>query len=241
MQTTQSRLQNCILARLSESDFKSIADYLKPCEFPLSRVLIEPDVEMTSVFFMETGLASIVIPSADHGSIESGVVGREGFVAYDAVLGATTMCQRVEVQIAGTGHMIALPILMDAMTASISLREVCLRFVRVMIAQSAHTAFANAVNTVNERLARWLLMCDDRSVSSELQLTHKFLAVMLAVRRASVTDAVQFLEGRGLIRAERRYITISNRPALEAFAGESYGKAESEYRRLLGPMRVTAS
>jgi CRP-like cAMP-binding protein len=111
-----------------------------------------------------------------------------------------------------------------------------LRFAQVQGVQTAFTALSNAVHPINERLARWLLMCHDRHDSDEIPLTHEFLSLMLAVRRPSVTTALHVLEGNRFIRAERGHVTIRNRTALEEFAGDGYGKPEAEYRRLIGPM-----
>ncbi|MBN8933601.1 MAG: Crp/Fnr family transcriptional regulator [Rhizobium pusense] len=94
------------------------------------------------------------------------------------------------------------------------------------------TAAANATGTVSQRLARWLLMCHDRVRGDQLQLTHDFLSMMLAVRRPSVTDALHVLESERLIRAERAKITIRDRQALETYAQEYYGLAEEESARV---------
>jgi CRP-like cAMP-binding protein len=86
---------------------------------------------------------------------------------------------------------------------------------------------------VSERLARWLLMCHDRVQGNEIELTHEFLSLMLAVRRPSITTSLHILEGNGFIKAERGNITIRNRAALEEFAHDAYGKPEMAYRRLM--------
>lgn len=93
---------------------------------------------------------------------------------------------------------------------------------------------ANGVSHIDERLARWLLMCHDRVDGNAVAITHKFLGMMLGVRRSSVTDTLHILEGRGLIQAARGIITIKDRAKLERVAGASYGVPEAEYRRLIG-------
>ncbi|MFC6776836.1 Crp/Fnr family transcriptional regulator [Methylobacterium gregans] len=90
---------------------------------------------------------------------------------------------------------------------------------------------------MEERLARWLLLAHDRVDGDELPLTHEFLSLMLAVRRSSLTIATHMLEGAGMIRAKRGLIIVLDRAKLEAAAGETYGKAEAEYERLIGPYR----
>jgi CRP-like cAMP-binding protein len=93
---------------------------------------------------------------------------------------------------------------------------------------------SNAVHSVDERLAKWLLMAHDRVIGDEFSLTHDYIAIMLAVRRPSVTTSLHVLEGNGFIRSERKLITIRNRAALEEFARDAYGRPEQEYRRLFG-------
>ncbi|MBB2964481.1 helix-turn-helix domain-containing protein [Methylobacterium sp. R2-1] len=101
----------------------------------------------------------------------------------------------------------------------------------------SQTAISNGVNSNEERLARWILMAQDWLQGDELPLTHNFLAIMLATRRSSVTLATQALEGYGAIRAKRARIIVRDRGMLCDFAGESYGPAEAEYERLIGPFR----
>ena len=127
--------------------------------------------------------------------------------------------------------------MLAALAASATLRTTLLRYAQALSVQVSFTALSNAVHQIDERLARWILVCDDRIASGELALTHQYLSVMLAVRRPSVTTALHVLEGNGLIRAARGLITIRDRAGLEDFAGDAYGKAEREYERLLGPLR----
>ena len=112
-----------------------------------------------------------------------------------------------------------------------------LRFVQALSTQTAFTALSNAVHQIDERLARWILMCDDRLDGADMPLTHEFMSIMLAVRRPSVTTALHILEGNRLIRAERGCIVVRDRAGLEEFAGDSYGVPEREYERLIGPLR----
>lgn len=123
--------------------------------------------------------------------------------------------------------------LREAMRQSSSLRAVLMKYVQAFMVQTAHTAIANARATLVERLARWLLMAHDRVRGNALNLTHEFLSLMMAVRRAGVTEALQALEGRNLIVCGRREITLLNRKGIEKIAGHFYGTPEAEYRRLM--------
>ena len=110
-----------------------------------------------------------------------------------------------------------------------------MRFVQSMFAQIGQTAISNVNDPIQGRLCRWLLMNHDRLEGDEIQLSHSEIGNMLGVRRASVTDALHILEGEGLIRAKRKSICVRDRARLRACAGDNYGFAESEYRRLIGP------
>ena len=124
--------------------------------------------------------------------------------------------------------------LRQAIQASVSLRDSLLKFVQAFGVQTAHTAICNAQSKIEVRLARWLLMAQDRIQDDTLPLTHEFVSLMLAVRRPGVTDAMKALRQRGLISYRRGEITIENRKGILRVAGEAYGTPESEYRRLIG-------
>jgi len=124
--------------------------------------------------------------------------------------------------------------LRKAMIASASLHSLLLKYVQVFMVQTAHTAIANARCHINRRLARWILMAHDRSRDDALLLTHEFLALMLGVRRAGVTEALQSLKRQKLIETGRNQVLVLNRKGIEQIAGNSYGIPEKEYRRLIG-------
>ena len=113
-----------------------------------------------------------------------------------------------------------------------------LKFVQAFMLQTSHTAICNARSRLDARLSRWILMAHDRTNGAIVPLTHEFLALMLGVRRAGVTEALNMLVKQGLVKSARGEITVLNRKGLEMSAGESYGVPEKEYRRLLGGERT---
>src|SRR3954467_1481795 len=123
--------------------------------------------------------------------------------------------------------------LREALGKSSTMRPTFLKYVQSLVVQTAHTAVASSVGKLHERLARWLLMAHDRVETDKLVLTHEFLSIMLAVRRAGVTEAVGKLEEKELITCSRGVVTILNRKGLEKTAGTFYGTPEREYRRLV--------
>ena len=118
-----------------------------------------------------------------------------------------------------------------AVGATTSIHEIIMQ---TFASQVSYTVWANVNLHVHERLARWLLMSHDRVDGDEIILTHDFIALMLGVRRPSITTGLHLLEGKKLVRSERGRITIRDRRGLEEFAGEAYGKPEEEYSQLFG-------
>ena len=150
------------------------------------------------------------------------------------VLGGDQSPHSTYVQVAGKGQRIATAELRKAMDASASLHRLLLKFVQVFMVQTAHTAIANARSHIDQRLARWILMAHDRTGEDALPLTHEFLALMLGVRRAEVTEALQSLKLQRLIDSRRNQILVLNRKGVERLAGKAYGTPERKYQRLIG-------
>ncbi len=217
----QATVRNCLLKGLSPEDFDLLS--LVRVALPVKLVLVEPNVPIEFLYFMERGMTSITTDTSA-GQIEIGMIGREGLVAASPViLGVDRSLHCHFVQMPGEGLRITTEDLLAAVEQSSSLKLLLMRAVHALMNQMAQTAFANAVCTIEIRLARWLLMCRDRAEGDEMILTHEFLAEMLGVRRPGVSVATQILEGEHLIRARRGRITILDRVGLKALAGESYG------------------
>jgi CRP-like cAMP-binding protein len=229
----QAGIRNRLLAAFSPPDFVLLQPALTRRDVRLGEVLIKAGEPIESVYFPGTGLASFV--GDNEAQTELGMVGQEGFIGVSIVLGVEHVPLSANSQIAGDGYAVPTPVLLSAMERSPSLRSVLGRYTHAFMMQVASTAYANAYLTIEQRLARWLLMCHDRSNSDELPLTHDVLAVMLCVRRPGVTVATHVLEGIGAIRAKRGRITIRDRDKLINLAGDSYGVAEGEYDRLFAP------
>ncbi len=229
-------MQNRLLARLPPHDFALLKEHLEPLDCPRGMMIAESGEPIPFAYFPESGVVSVVAESPEGQRVEAGIVGREGFVHPALVLGSDRVPNDIQVQLAGAGHRIGYKKLLKAVDDSAALQETLLLFSQANTVQISFTTLSNAVHQIDERLARWLLMCHDRSESDDLALTHEFMGVMLAVRRPSVTSTLHILEGNGLIELARGFVIIKNRTALEDFAGDAYGKAEAEYRRLLGPI-----
>lgn len=232
----QSTLRNRLLSTLPPDDFALVAGHLDAFEVCRGESLVEFDAVTDSAWFFDTGVGSMIAISLEGHRVETGLFGREGFAPAPLALGIDRMPYQVLIQVPGTGHRIGAAALGDLMARSPALRVALGRYLQTLGTQIAYTALSNAVHQIDERCARWLLMVHDRVDGDDIQLTHEFLSLMLAVRRPSVTTALHVLEGNGLIRADRGWVTIRNRAGLEEFAADAYGRSETEYRRLLGPM-----
>ncbi|SFB64643.1 cAMP-binding domain of CRP or a regulatory subunit of cAMP-dependent protein kinases [Rhizobium sp. NFR07] len=223
---------NKILSRLSSEDRAIVAPHLESVELKQRQILFRANEKVEYVYFFESGLSS-EIAGKKGAEIEVGCVGREGFSAVPVALGMDSTPHHAFMQQGGIAMRIGAAELREASNRSSSLRTLLLSYAHVFMIQVASTALADARYQVDQRLARWLLMCQDR-IGDELPLTHDFLALMLGVRRPSVTEALHRLEGGYAIRADRVLITIRNRSVLEEVAGDCYGVPEAEYRRLIG-------
>ncbi|GJE62184.1 Crp/Fnr family transcriptional regulator [Methylobacterium trifolii] len=225
-------VRNRLLATLSPDDFDRLQPGLMAIVLDMREMLISAQRAIEHVYFVETGVVSIIADQSD-GRIEIGLIGPEGVVGTPILLGADRSPHSAMVQAEGTALRLPASALRAAMDASPSLREILGRYVQTMMVQIGQTAYANADLTIEGRLARWILMTQDRLEQDELPLTHEFLSIMLGVRRPGVTTAIHGLEGFGMIRARRGQITVLDREKLLDLAGDAYGSAEAEYRRLI--------
>lgn len=225
---------NQLLASLSPSDHARLRPHLTAVNFKLKQDLERPNRPIENIYFPHEGFASVVAVQSGSEEIEIGLIGREGMTGSAVLLGNGQSPHATYIQASGSGERIATRELRKATEESATLHRMLLKFVQAFTVQTAHTAIANARAKVPERLARWILMAQDRLDSAALPLTHEFLALMLGVRRSGVTEALIDLRRRKLIDARRGEIVVLNRKGIEKLAGRFYGSPEQEYRRLLG-------
>ena len=223
-------LRNGLLAKLSADDLAVLGPLLQPVALRQREVLFEAFQPIDYVYFFEGGLSSEIAGNSGGERIEVGCIGYEGLSGVPVILGVESTPHRAFMQVGGDAHRVRSSELRQAMDLHAPLRRFLLRYAHVFMIQVAATALADGRYRVEQRLARWLLMCQDR-IGDDLPLTHDFLALMLGVRRPSVTDALHILEGSLLIKAERGLIVVRDRPGLVTLAGSSYGLPEAEYRR----------
>lgn len=226
--------RNRLLASLDEECADAIGPLLTPVRLGKGDILGRPGQELSRAVFVEHGIISIVAESEQGDEIEAGLVGREGFLGADVVLEDRRAVCRAVVQIPGEGLAIEVDDFSALRKRHPSLHSLASRYLRTLHIQSTFTTLANGRFNFEHRLARWLLMVDDRVPGSSVMLTHDLLALMLGAHRPGVTLALQTLEGHGFIRSLRGEVQIRNRPGLVDFAEGAYGIPEREYRRLMG-------
>ena len=203
-----------------------------------SVVLIEPHTAINTIYFPIGGMVSLVRQMADGDTAEIGAVGREGMIGWPAVISADMGSIIVVVQLPFTAYSLSAPVLLRFTEAHPEFGEVLARSMQALFLQVAQTAACNQHHSVARRLAKWLLMADDRSSAAPMALTHELLAMMLGIRRAGVTEAMSALKAAGVIEAGNGRVTILDRPKLEAAACECYAAIREELRRLQPPPRA---
>lgn len=223
--------RNGLLSALTPADRELFRPCLELVELSAGQALAGCHSPPPYGYFLESGLAATVLSSERGQAVEVGLIGREGFVGTPIILHVRQCPRATTVLVSGQAYRIPAESLLGLTEASPGIRSRLLNFVHVFGIQISSTALAHARLQIERKLARWLLMAQDR-LGDDLAVGHDFFAAVLGVRRPGVTTALHILEGEHLIRSQRKQITILNRQGLQAFAGPSYGIAEAEYRRI---------
>jgi len=222
--------KNRVLAALPKAEIDRLKPHLSPVTLKLRTQLLDGHAE--HAYFLEEGLASVVLTMAGGDTVEVGVVGIDGVVGLPILLGAEKMPGETFIQVEGSGYRIEAELLKAEFKRDGQLRDHLQKYVLANLIQSAQNAACNRLHTISERLTRWILTCHDRVQSDRMPLTHEFLGQMLGAPRTTVTLAAGTLHQAGLIDYSRGHVTIKNRKKLERVACECYGIVRDEFRRL---------
>jgi CRP-like cAMP-binding protein len=223
-------IRNVILARLPAGDFAVLRAQFERITVVSGDILQGAAEPAKSVYFVETGIISLLAPLEQGGRIEIGHVGREGAAGVHAALGAETLTSEIMAQSDAIVLRADAATVRGLMEQSRPLRQSINGFANALHAQVAQTAACNGAHDVVQRLARWLLMVHDRTDGDTLNLTHELISLMLGVTRPGVTIAAGALQRAGLIQYSRGRLTIVDRPSLEAAACECYTIVAAYYR-----------
>ncbi len=226
--------RNRILSALSQEDAERLRPYLEHVPLALGQVLIERLEPIDHVYFIEAGISSDTAVTGNGEEMEVGIIGPEGLVGVAAVLEMDSTSNRSFIQAPGMAQRIRVEELRRAMDESPALRRLLHRYVHAFLAQTSQTAGCNGRHTLDQRLARWLLMAQDR-LGDDLPLTHEFLSVMLGVRRSGVTIALRALARAGIVEQKRGHVRIRDRARLEALSCLCYRVVKAEFDRVTDP------
>lgn len=216
-------ITNKILLSMTETEFSAIRHHLEYQTLPSHRSLHAPHKRFTFAYFPNSGLISLVVVMANGKTVEAGIVGREGIAGMPAVAGLERSPLLEVVQIPGDAFRVRIRTLQKILNASPELQQIIRKYTLVLGLHVAQTAACNRLHDIDRRLARWLLMAQDRVCSDTLHITQDFLATMLGTDRTTVSAAAGLFQRMKIIRYSRGAVTILDRSALEGYACECYG------------------
>jgi CRP-like cAMP-binding protein len=231
--TAGKPVSNLILLSMSDSDYTLLRPHLEYVSLPNHIILHEGGGKLEFVYFLNRGMISLVVVMKDGRTAEAGIVGNEGFTGTPASVGLARSPLQAVVQITGDGFRVEVAALQNALESAPRLQWMLSRYAVVQGMQVAQTAACNRLHDVKQRLARWLLMAQDRVDSGSLPITHDYLATMLGTDRPSVSLAAGILQKKKAIEYTRGAVKIVNRKKLEDSACECYGITQ-QYNGELG-------
>jgi len=214
--------RNRLLLALPSSNLKRLMPELEQIRCQRGQILMDADSPLDHVYFPDTGVVSVVAVYADGSIIEMATIGREGCTASQAIFGAKHSSVRLLVQIPGSATKMSRSAFTRAMGSMPAFRSIMYAYIQAFLEQVMVSVACNGAHSLQERLARWLLMMLDRGEDDALQITHNLLAEMLGVQRPSITNAAKALERAGLIARGLRQVTILDRQGLVKASCECY-------------------
>ncbi len=224
--------QNQLLATLSELDWQRWRPHLEWVDLPLGQVLCESGINPTHVIFPTTAIVSLLYLTQNGASAEVAVLGNDSVVGLSLLMGGNATPSQAVVQSEGQGYRLRAELVKNEVTRGGAVLHMLLRSTQAMIAQVAQTAVCNRFHSIDQQLARRLLLALDRLPTDELEMTQELAANLLGVRREGVTAAAHKLQRAGVIRYNRGHIEVLDRHRLEQCTCECYGVVKKEFARL---------
>ncbi|MDV6342780.1 Crp/Fnr family transcriptional regulator [Nitrosomonas sp. Is35] len=225
---------NHLLAALPSDDSEQLLARCVETELVFADTLYRSGDPISHVYFPTTSIVSLVTPIDSNHNLEVGLVGYEGMFGLPLILSINVASYNAVVQGAGQALRLSAPLFLQEIETNAAFKQELKRYLYVVMSQIAQTAGCNRFHVVEARLARWLLMTQDRAQSDQFHVTHVFLAYMLGVRRVGITKAANSLQNKALISYKRGDIKILDRTGLEAASCECYRTEKALYERILG-------
>ena len=230
----RTNVVNRLIESLTGGDRRRMLGGCETVELAFAEVLSTPGAPLPYVYFPTGGFISLIMPVDESAALEVGMVGNEGMFGTALALGVELSSVRAVVQGAGTALRMDAAAFCRELVRSSALQQRIDRYIFVQLSQLAQTAACTRFHVVEARLARWLLMTQDRAQSNTFHITQEFLAFMLGVRRVGVTKAARSLQQRRLIQYSRGNIAVLDRRGLRAAACGCYKADLDSYARTLG-------
>jgi CRP-like cAMP-binding protein len=218
----KSDIKNAVLGSLSPDEFSMITPRLEKITMPLGEYLYHPAERIQRIYFPETSVVSIVMVLENGETIESGIIGKEGFSGAGVLLSKELSPQEATIQLAGSGWYMTIDDFKKLFDENKAFRDAALGYLYTFVAQISQNAACLCHHAVNQRLARWLLLFADRAEGEHLVLTQEFIAQMLGVHRPTVSKSANELQKKGFISYNRGTVKILDRAGLEKFSCECY-------------------
>lgn len=215
-------VRNVVLQQIPQAEFLKIQPHLEFLKLEIATRLEQSGNAITAVYFLNGGIASMIIETSDGRSVEVGVAGREDMIGLPLVAGLTELTYSVVVQAPGDGFRVSADTMKRLLPSMPEFSRMLLHRLAIRGAEAAQNAACNRLHPVSQRLARWLLLTQDRINSDLINMTHDFLSKMVGTDRATVTVTLEELEKRDIVRRSRGSVTILDRPQLEQHACECY-------------------
>ena len=225
---------NRLLDRLPQGEIGPILSGARMVTLSRRQPIYERGERVRAVDFPTSAILSIVVRMEDGRQIEAATIGNEGLIGITALVAPDFSPMTAMVQVAGGAYRVEVGAFVEAVRTGEVLRGLVRRYAAFRLGQTSQTIACNAVHSVEERMARWLLLTHDRAGNDQFRLTHELLAEMLGIRRQSVTVAAGILHRAGLITYRRGVIRVDDRPGLEETSCECYEASRSLYERLVG-------
>ena len=231
--------RNTILRLLPHSEVQRLAPHLQKVTLNFKEELYDEGDVIRQVYFPTRGVVSLIVPLQNEQPVEAGTIGSEGMVGLPAFLGNSRSPWRALCQIGGVGLRMPAERLLEIVRHDGALAPLLLRYTNAVLTMTSRTAACNRAHSLEERMARWLLMTHDRmGADDEIPLTQEFMGQMLGVRRPSVSLAGAALQKAGVIRYKRGRISVLDRAGLEEVSCECYGIVRRQFDEALNGVDI---